>query len=41
MSGLEEDVLGLDVPVDHALFVGPGQGLAHFPDDCDGLIHRE
>ena len=36
--GVDQDVLGLDVPVHHALGVRGGQRLQHRVDDGDGLL---
>jgi len=41
MASLEEDVLGLDVPVDNALGVGIPEGVGDLPGDLDGLVHEE
>ena len=37
----EQDVLRLDVPMDHALRVGTAQRLGHLAGDPHGLVHRQ
>src|SRR2546429_10027910 len=41
VPGGDENVLGFDVTVDHALLVGVLQGIGHFPRDDQRLLHRE
>ena len=41
MSGLEEDVLRLDVAVDHAVPVREGQCVQHLAQDSRGIGHGE
>jgi hypothetical protein len=36
----EQDVLGLDVPVNHAVTVGVVQRVGHLPHDRERLVHR-
>jgi hypothetical protein len=38
---VEQDVLGLDVPVDHAVPVGVVERRGHLARDADGLVHRK
>ena len=37
----DEDVLGLDVPVDDALLVGGGEAVGHLDGVLDGLAHGQ
>ena len=41
MTRLEQDVLGLDVAMHHALAVGVGQGVGHLTGYADGVVDRE
>ena len=41
VTRLEEDVLGLDVAMHHALAVGVGQGVGHLARDADGVVDGE
>jgi hypothetical protein len=38
---VQQDVLGLDVAVDHAVAVGVVERAGHFGRDTDGIGHRE
>jgi hypothetical protein len=40
MAPAEQDVLRLDVAVDHPLAVGAGQRVGHLPRDPERLVHR-
>ena len=41
LARLEQDVLRLEVPVDHAVGVGVVQGVGEQGDQANRLIHRE
>ena len=41
MPAFEQDVLRLDVPVDHAAAVRVAQGIRHLPRDGQGVVQRE
>ena len=41
LARLEQDVLRLEVPVDHALGVGVGQGIGEQGDETHRLVHRQ
>ena len=41
VASREQHVVGLDVPVDHALRVGEGEGVHDLDQDADGLVHRQ
>src|SRR6185436_19059239 len=41
MTGLEENVLGLDVPVNESTRVRVAQGIGHLSHDLDRLVQRE
>ena len=41
VSAAQEDVLGLDVAVDHSAPVGAVEGVGDFPGQADGLLQRE
>jgi len=41
VSGLEQDVRRLDVPVDHSLLVRVREGIGHFPGNLQGLFDRK
>ena len=41
MAALEEDVLGLDVAVEHALRVGVGKRVRHLPGDAHGFLNGQ
>ena len=37
----QENVVGLDVAMDHALLVGVGERVGHFAEDPHDLLHRQ
>ena len=41
VAAAQQDVLRLDVPVDHAAAMGIGQGVGHLRGDGQRLVHRE
>jgi len=41
MAAGQEDVLRLDIAVDHTVFVRVLQGIADLGRDADGVLHRE